>query len=176
VGCVWPRHCGGGRPLNSVVSCHLKRLLNSTIVAIGTSATVLAFADTRVTISPPEQVITSGETPLFTVRVEAVERSARIIRFAGRDDLRVNYARLIVSQANKSIGLAPAISDPGPIGDADVISLNPGESISFIHRGEPFPLRELSPGKYSAKVLFDSTLVGGDRVESNVVMLRVMAK
>lgn len=171
--------CGGrqrGRPLNTIVSCHLKRSLSSAIVAIATSGAVLAVADTRVTVSPTEQVITVGETPQFMVRIEAVGRAARVIGFAGRDDLRITYARITVSQMSKPVSLVPFISDPGPIGDGDVVTLSPGNSVTFIHRGEPYPLRELPPGTYSARVLFDSTFVGGDRVESNIVTLRVKAK
>jgi hypothetical protein len=137
---------------------------------------MFAGAETRVTVLPMKQVTAVGETPQFTVRVEAVGSATRIISFVGRDDLRDNYARLTVTQMGKAVNLVPYISDPGPIGDGNIAILEPDSSVTFIHRGEPYPLRQLPPGTYSAKVLFDSTLVGGDRVESNSVTLRVNAK
>ena len=154
----------------------MKRLFDLAIVLATASEQMLAVAETRVTVSPVEQVVAVGETPQFTVRVEAVGSPARVIRFVGRDDLRDNYARLTVSQQGKPVELAPWISDPGPIGDADVVTLTPPMSITFIHRGEPYPLRELPPGTYSAKLVLDSTFIGGDRVDSNIVTLHIKAK
>ncbi len=128
------------------------------------------------TVSPASQVVAVGETPQFTVRVEAIGSPARVIRFVGRDDLRVNYARLTVTQQGKPVELIPTISDPGPIGDSDIVTLNPPMSVTFVHRGEPYSLRELPPGTYSANVILDSTLVGGDRMASNIVTFQVKAK
>ena len=145
------------------------------VAIIALSASPIA-AETRVTLAPANQVLNVGDTPQFRVRLQALGSPARIIRFAGRDDLRITYARLVVTAGGKAHALVPFISDPGPIDDRNILTLQPGQSVDFQHRGEPFPLRELAPGVYSAKVVVDSTLVGGARVESNAVKLEVKAK
>jgi len=143
------------------------------LLAMGASA---ASAEVRVIVSPLEQTIVAGERPIFSIRVEAVGASARVMRLDERDDLRVNYARLAVSREGRSVDLPRFISDPGPVGAKDYVLLDPGKSLSFLHRGEPYALSELRPGSYSAKVTLRQELVGGSTLESNTVTLTVREK
>ncbi|HEU4678086.1 MAG TPA: hypothetical protein VFS35_01110 [Terrimicrobiaceae bacterium] len=152
---------------------NLARIGVIAVVGIGAPA---AAAEVRVIVSPLEQVVVAGEVPIFSVRVEAVRTSARVIRLNERDDLRVNYARLAITLAGSPVELPRFISDPGPIGANDYVVLDPGKSLSFLHRGEPFALSELRPGSYSARVTLHHELVGGAEIESNVVKLTVRAK
>jgi hypothetical protein len=160
-------------PVNLIVRRHLKRAVTVLVALTAGVGAVNADAQTRVTVSPADQLVVAGNTPTFTVQVDALENSARVIRIVGRNDLRDNYARLTVYRDGKPVELARSISDPGPIGEADIVQLNPQEGMTFVHRGEPYALSQLTPGTYLVKVVVDSRVIGGALVESNTVMLRV---
>ena len=129
------------------------RLVNFAISVSLLASTSLAWADgVVVTLSPPQQVVKSGESPRFVVEVKAVGTSVRIMKFAARDDLRDNYARIRVTRSGKQVAVPIMISDPGPTSDSAYERLMPGQRMSFEHRGTPFLLAKLPPGDYSAKV------------------------
>ena len=136
-----------------------------------------ATAEVRVVLSPLDQIVVAGEIPVFSVRIEAIGAPAKVMRLDLRDDLRDNYARLAVTQAGKRVDYLPrAISDPGPVGAKDYVVLKPGQSLYLVHRGEPFGLSYLRPGRYFAKVTLHDELVGGTTVESNTVELTITGK
>lgn len=131
-----------GRLINLAIAVSL---LASTSFAWGAGGVV-------VTLSPQHQVVKSRESPRFVVEVRAVGTSVRIMKFAAREDLRDNYARIQVTRNGKQVEVPIMISDPGPTSDSAYELLMPGQRISFEHRGTPFLLAELPPGDYSAIV------------------------
>ncbi len=86
------------------------------------------------------------------VTVTAMTAPQMVLKFGERPDLRDNYARLIVTQGGRPVEVPIAISDPGPTGDKDYIRLDPGQSLMFEHRGDPYALSELPSGSYLATV------------------------
>lgn len=144
-------------------------------VSILVSSSVSWAGEVVVTLSPPQQVVNSGEVPRFVVEARAVGTSLRIIKFAVRPDLLDNYARIRVTRNGKEVAVPAAISDPGPTKDSDYELLQPNQRVSFEHRGTPFDLAELPPGEYSATV----TLQPDWRdmpVASNSVSFKVLPK
>ena len=146
------------------------------LATIAAAGSCVAGAELRVVLSPEEQIVVAGEIPVFSVRIEAVGTSSRVMRLNERDDLRVNYARLRITEHGKPVELPRFISDPGPVGPNDYVALKPGQSMHLVHRGEPFGLAELRPGSYAAKVTVHHELVGGSSIESNPVKITVRGK
>jgi hypothetical protein len=102
-------------------------------------------------ISDPEQ--RHGVAPQFTVTVAATTESVRVMNFQDRADLKVTYARLLVTAGGKDVDVPIVIADPGPVDDTDYIELNVGEELRFEHDGSPRALSALPPGNYSAVVM-----------------------
>lgn len=86
------------------------------------------------------------------MEVRAVRTPVRVVKFAVRNDLRDNYARIRVTRNGKDIDVPILISDPGPTSDSAYQLLAPAQRVSFEHRGTPFLLGKLPPGDYSATV------------------------
>ena len=130
-----------------------RRLVNLAISALLLAPPSFTWAgEVKVLLSPQRQVVKSGEPPRFVVEVMAIRSPVRIMKFAARDDLRDNYARIRVTQNGKQIDVPRAISDPGPTGDSAYELLLPNQRVSFEHRGTPFLLGRLPPGDYTAIV------------------------
>lgn len=132
--------------------------MNRRLVIFAISISLLAsksFAwagEVVVTLSPQQQIVKSGESPRFVVEVKAVGTAVRVMKFAAREDLRDNYARIRVTRSGKQIDVPIMISDPGPTSDSAYEVLMPDQRMSFEHRGTPFVLARLPLGDYSATV------------------------
>jgi hypothetical protein len=109
-------------------------------------------AGIEVELAPPQQTVNSGDTPRFVVTVRANAGEHRVMKFAERSDLRINYAELIVTAGGKQVQVPRVIADPGPTSDEDYVALGPGRSMTFEHDGQPYRLSALKPGSYSATV------------------------
>ena len=144
--------------------CILVSMLVASMLASG--------AEIEVTLAPLQQTVKRGETPRFAVTVKAIAAVPRIMKFADRQDLRDNYAELIVTRGGKRIEVPRAISDPGPTGENDYLRLGPGKSVKFEHDGQPYMLSALASGTYSATVKL-RTDWGADAVMSNHVSFTV---
>jgi len=103
-------------------------------------------------LSPAEQHITQGSTPLFSITVVATSSAVKVMRFASRADLKDNYASLLVSQSGKKVEVPAIISDPGATLESDYFNLLPGHRMTFAHNGSPLMLSKLPVGTYSVKV------------------------
>src|SRR4030095_5434255 len=91
------------------------------------ASTSFAWAgEVMVTLSPQQQIVKSGESPRFVVEVKAVGTAVRVMKFAAREDLRDNYARIRVTRSGKQIDVPMMISDPGPTSDGAYEVLMPG--------------------------------------------------
>lgn len=153
-----------------------RRLANWVALVPILVSTSLAWADgVLVTLSPRQQIVRSGETPRFVVKAKAVGASLRIMKFAVRDDLRDNYARIRVTRNGMDVDVPIVISDPGPTAGADYALLAPGRQMVFEHQGTPFVLSKLPPGDYSAKVSLQPDWRDVP-VASNSVSFRVVPK
>ena len=132
-----------------------------------------ALADgLEVTLSMTDPELKRGEVPQFIVTVEPTTESVRVLRFQDREDLKVNYARLVVTADGKDVDVPTLIYDPGPVFDADYIELKKGEQLRFEHDGLPRVLSELPPGTYSATVMLQPDW-RADAVKSNEVVFVV---
>jgi hypothetical protein len=107
----------------------------------------------EVTLSIAGPELKRGEVPQFIVTIESTTESVRVLRFQDREDLKVNYARLLVTADGKDVDVPTIIFDPGPVFDADYTELKKGEQMRFEHDGSPRVLSELLPGTYSAVVM-----------------------
>jgi len=146
---------------------------------LGVAVLVAAFAsisanaaDVAVTLAPPDQVVPRGTKPRFVVLVKVTETTQSVMNFAERQDLRDNYARLMVTRNGAPVDVPVIISDPGPTRASDYVELHPGESLVFEHEGLPLILSELPVGTYAAviKLQRDWSISG---VVSNAVSFRV---
>jgi hypothetical protein len=127
-----------------------------------------------VRLEPLSQSVSVGQTPQFRVTVRAGSNLARVMKYGDREDLRHNYARLLVTQKGARVELVPYISDPGPTDAKDYVDLAPGASITFTHDGSPYPLRHLKQGSYSAYVLLQPDW-SMEPIKSNIVGVKVVA-
>jgi hypothetical protein len=125
-----------------------------------------------VTLSISDPVQKRGEVPQFIVTVKSTTESVRVLRFQDRSDLRVNYARLLITAGGKEVDVPRMIADPGPVDDMDFIELKKGEELRFEHDGSPRVLSQLPPGKYTAVVMLQPDW-RAEAVKSNEVVFVV---
>jgi hypothetical protein len=110
-------------------------------------------------------------TPLVLSLVSAEERMPAgtmpvlrlTIRNAGGADERVTKPRgdlqdtlydLVITQGGDQVELPRAISDPGPTGDDDMLTLRPGEAVTFEFDWYAEGIHCLPPGEYQASIRF----------------------
>ena len=128
-----------------------------------------------VRLSPEHQIVVRGETPKFTVTVEA-RSHVRMLRLDRRSDLNDNYAELRVTRKGKRVETSVAISDPGPVrDDVDYAELEPGQTMTWTENGFPQALDELPKGTYT---VVERVRAGWDAppVESNTATYEVREK
>lgn len=76
------------------------------------------------------------------------------VRNGRRNDLQDVYFELFIVAGRQPVDLPVAISDPGPISDADYAVLKPGERIEVRTLSYTRWAERLPAGKYSAFILF----------------------
>jgi hypothetical protein len=92
-----------------------------------------------------------GTVPTFRLKIKNIGKAAeKFLRLRG--DLQDTYYDLEVSQNGKAAWVSRAISDPGPITDADYAMLKPGESITLELTRFASAWASLPPGEYTAIV------------------------
>jgi hypothetical protein len=92
-----------------------------------------------------------GTVPTFKLTIKNVGKAPeKVLKLRG--DLQDTYYDLEVSQDGKSVSVARAISDPGPITDDDYVTLKPGESVTHELKRFASAWQELPAGKYTAVV------------------------
>jgi hypothetical protein len=115
-----------------------------------------------------ERDVRAGTTPSFRLTVtNASKAPQKVLDIRKRRDLQHTYYDLEVSQDGKPVRLPRAISDPGPITDADYLTLAPGDSVTFVLERFPAPLKDLPPGTYQASVRFWQDPLRSDRTAYN---------
>ena len=65
-----------------------------------------------------------------------------------------------------------SISNPGPVGESDLLVLSPRQAFSFTHTGFPLALNNLEPGAYEVTLQFTPG-IGSVPVTSNATTFRV---
>jgi len=120
-----------------------------------TNVQVCRAAAVGVATSTP--MVRVGVRPQFSVIVaNESDRSMRVldVRNGRRVDLQDNYFELVVIEGRKVVDLPRAISDPGPISDADYAVLKPGERMEVRPLSYTRSTERLPAGTYSAFILF----------------------
>jgi hypothetical protein len=102
-----------------------------------------------------EQEVAAGTTPTFRLTVKNTsERVAKVLDIRRRHDLQDTYYDLEVTKDGQRVEVPRAISDPAPINDEALLSLPPGESVTFVLSRFALALTRLPPGRYQASVRF----------------------
>jgi hypothetical protein len=117
-----------------------------------------------------------GEVPAFVVTVTNTSTfPVEVINVLKRADLKDTYARLSVTASGHPVKVPLFISDPGPVSEADRLTLSPSQAFSFDHTGFPVALDKLSPRSYRARVEFYfSPYVGSSVVTSNIITFQII--
>jgi hypothetical protein len=97
--------------------------------------------------------IPSGTAALLCLTIENVGKGdERILK--PRGDLQDTYYDLVITKEGKTLSLPRVISDPGPITDADFLTLKAGKKTTFKFSRYAVDVLDLAPGKYEARIRF----------------------
>ncbi len=112
--------------------------------------------DFALTLEPVVSQIRTGAVPSFRITLTNIsDHACRILNIDGRrHDLQPTYYDLVIWQGGKEIPLDRAISDPGPVSDADWVSIASGATKTFLLTTFPQALQSLRPGVYEASIRF----------------------
>lgn len=111
----------------------------------------------EVVVATPTPAVRAGARPELSVIVANKSgRAMRVldVRNGRRNDLQDVYFELFIVAGHQPVDLPLAISDPGPISDADYAVLRPGERIEVRRLSYTRSAERLPAGKYSAFILF----------------------
>ncbi len=142
-------------------------------IAILVSVAAGAWAQqVEVTLAPPMQEVIRGEAPRFEVTVRALEK-VRVANLAKRPDIMQHLAKPRLTGQGEMDDMPVALVPTGPVGGADYLALEPGATMVFPTRGEPFKLGVLAPGEYTVylryRADFPAPIVESSRVKFRVV-------
>jgi hypothetical protein len=102
-----------------------------------------------------EPDIRVGTTPRFRLTLKNVsDHSRKILNAETRVDLQHTYYNLVVTKNGKPVSVPRAISDPGPVSDADWVEVVPGGTRTFLLTSFPDAFDQLPPGTYESHVEF----------------------
>jgi hypothetical protein len=124
---------------------------------IQSPATLPACRTAEVTVATSTPAVSAGARPEFSVVVaNRSDRSMRVldVRNGRRNDLQDNYFELFIVAGHQPVDLPVAISDPGPVADADYAVLKPGERLEVRTLSYKRVAERLPAGQYSAFILF----------------------
>jgi len=112
--------------------------------------------DFALVLEPVASRIRTGAVPSFRLTLTNIsDHTCRILNIDGRRaDLQHSYYDLVIWQDGKEIFVPRAISDPGPVSDADWASVAPGATKTFLLTSFPQNLKSLRPGVYEATIRF----------------------
>jgi hypothetical protein len=111
----------------------------------------------RLSLAAIDQAVKKGTAPRFKLMIENVGTTPQKVldlRNNRRVDLQHTYCDLEVLRNSKVVFVPRAISDPGPISDADTFILKPGDKAMFELTSFASAWDRLPPGKYRARVRF----------------------
>ncbi len=103
------------------------------------------------------EAVKHGGAPKFVLTIHNEgDAPERIIDLSGgrRADLQDTYYDLVVTRNGKEVDVRRAISDPGPVGENDFLTLQPGEKVAFELTRFAAGLAALPPGEYQARIRF----------------------
>jgi hypothetical protein len=104
---------------------------------------------------PIESHVPAGTVPKFRLTLTNVtEHACRVLDIERRIDLQHAYFDLVVTKDGEPVRLPRAISDPGPISDADWLQIPRGGTKTFTLTSFPQTYDRLPPGSYEAYVWF----------------------
>lgn len=142
------------------------------VVILAAFATSTWAQDVSVTLSPATQDVVQGAAPRFEVEVRANER-VRVADFARRIDVAERLVKPRLAGTGDMDDMPFELSEMGPVGDSDYVVLEPGATMRFTNRGEPFKLGVLAPGEYTVylrfRTDFPSPIIESSRVKFRVV-------
>lgn len=99
--------------------------------------------------------IPAGTAPAFLLTLTNIsDHTCRVLNIARRADLQHAYFDLVVTKSGKPVHLSRAISDPGPVSDADWVQVLRGATKTFTLKDFPQSYDRLHPGTYEAYVRF----------------------
>jgi hypothetical protein len=111
----------------------------------------------RLSFEASGKAVKAGEVPAFklTIRNEG-DAPERVLDLSGgrRADLQDTYYELEVTQGGMPVKVPRAISDPGPLGEKDFLTLKAGEQVTFELTRFAAALGRPPPGAYRARVRF----------------------
>lgn len=111
----------------------------------------------RLSLEATNKTVRSGEVPKFELTIRNEGNSPqRILDLSDgrRSDLQDSYYSLEVRRGGRAVDIPRQISDPGPIGENDFLTLKPGETVTFELTRFAVVLERLLPGKYQARIRF----------------------
>jgi hypothetical protein len=100
-----------------------------------------------------QEVVRPGTEPRLRLTIENVSNADEKV-LKPRGDLQDTYYRLVVSKGGNQLSLGAAISDPGPISEADFLTLKPGKKVTFEFSRYAVAVHTLPAGKYQAQIRF----------------------
>jgi hypothetical protein len=111
--------------------------------------------DLTLSLDAIQPVIPAGTVPRFRLTLTNVsDHTCRVLDAERRGDLKDTYYNLIVTTEGHPVSVPRAISDPGPVSDADWLEIPPGGTRTFVLANFPDQFEALPPGTYEAHVEF----------------------
>lgn len=135
---------------------------------------------TGVTVSLHNETprVSAGESPRFAATIRnTTGHAVRLldVRDGKRTDLLVNYFELVATRDGKLVEMPIAISDPGPISDADFFELPAGREVRLAISEYSRELSSLPLGRYDVVLRFwrEPTTTPAMRCRSSATQLIV---
>ena len=111
--------------------------------------------DLALSLDAIEPFIPVHSVPHFRLTLTNVsDHACRILDAERRVDLQHTYYNLVVVKDGEPVDIPRAISDPGPVSDADWLEIPPSGTKAFILTNFPEQFESLTPGVYQAYVDF----------------------
>ncbi len=114
-----------------------------------------ATRDLALSLYAVDPVVSAGTALRFRLTLSNVsDHVCRVLDAERREDLKDTYYNLVVTKDGRPVKVPRAISDPGPISDADWLEIPPGGTRTFLLTHFPDQFETLPPGLYEAYVEF----------------------
>lgn len=126
------------------------RLLSFVVRQLEEGMPLMALA---LRLAPAEQRIPIGTFPVLRLTIENAGTSDEVVT-KPRGDLRDTFYDLVITRGENPVQLPRAISDPGPTGEGDFLTLKPGESATFEFSTYAIGTHYLPSGEYQARIRF----------------------
>ncbi len=134
------------------------------VVAVLLVQRVSNAAEISVTLTSASAEFKLGETPRFSVTVQALAPTVKIWKNGSR--------RLTILKDGKHVDVPVRIADPAPPTATDYMVLVQDQKWTFAHDGAPLVLTQLAAGQYAASIKVWPDW-NAEPVESNTVVFRM---